>query len=66
MRLRSEWLAQQNGAKAYAGVRFLPRPDKFYVIEIVSDPRGVDTVTERDDHHRAGRRHHDDALDAAR
>jgi phospholipid/cholesterol/gamma-HCH transport system substrate-binding protein len=44
MRLRSEWLAQQNGAKAYAGVRFLPRPDKFYEIEIVSDPRGVDTV----------------------
>jgi phospholipid/cholesterol/gamma-HCH transport system substrate-binding protein len=43
--LRSEWLTQQNGAKTYAGLRLLPRPDRFYEIEIVSDPRGVDEVT---------------------
>jgi phospholipid/cholesterol/gamma-HCH transport system substrate-binding protein len=43
--LRSEWLLQENGSKTYAGIRLLPRPDKFYLIELVDDPRGVDTVT---------------------
>ena len=43
--LRSEWLAQQNGSKTYAGIRLLPRPDKFYLFELVNDPRGVDTIT---------------------
>jgi phospholipid/cholesterol/gamma-HCH transport system substrate-binding protein len=43
--LRSEWLLNQTGAKAYFGARLLPRPDKYYLFEIVSDPRGVDTVT---------------------
>jgi phospholipid/cholesterol/gamma-HCH transport system substrate-binding protein len=43
--LRSEWLLNQNGAKAYFGARLLPRPDKWYLFEIVSDPRGVDTET---------------------
>ncbi|MGC3999035.1 MAG: MlaD family protein [Anaeromyxobacter sp.] len=48
---RSEWLLNQSvadgrpGAKVYFGARLLPRPDKFYDFEIVSDPRGVDTVT---------------------
>lgn len=42
---RSEWLLNQTGAKAYFGARLLPRPDKYYQVEIVSDPRGVDTVT---------------------
>jgi phospholipid/cholesterol/gamma-HCH transport system substrate-binding protein len=45
VQLRSEWLLNQTGAKTYFGARFLPRPDKYYVLEIVSDPRGVDTVT---------------------
>jgi phospholipid/cholesterol/gamma-HCH transport system substrate-binding protein len=45
VQLRSEWLANQSGAKTYFGVRLLPRPDKYYLLEIVSDPRGVDTVT---------------------
>jgi phospholipid/cholesterol/gamma-HCH transport system substrate-binding protein len=45
MHLRSEFLAAQQGGKVYAGVRLLPRPDKFYEIELVSDPRGVDTIT---------------------
>jgi phospholipid/cholesterol/gamma-HCH transport system substrate-binding protein len=43
--LRSEWLTQQNGSKTYAGIKLLPRPDKFYQFEIVNDPRGVDTFT---------------------
>jgi phospholipid/cholesterol/gamma-HCH transport system substrate-binding protein len=49
--LRSEWLLNQTvaegrpGAKVYFGARLLPRPDKYYLVEVVSDPRGVDTVT---------------------
>jgi phospholipid/cholesterol/gamma-HCH transport system substrate-binding protein len=52
LQLRSEWLLNQTlqndgrpGTKLYFGVRLLPRPDKYYLLELVSDPRGVDTVT---------------------
>jgi len=45
VQLRSEWLLNQTGAKTYFGLRLLPRPDKYYLFEVVSDPRGVDTVT---------------------
>ena len=45
VQLRSEWLLNQSGAKSYAGVRIIPRPDKYYLLELVSDPRGVNTVT---------------------
>jgi phospholipid/cholesterol/gamma-HCH transport system substrate-binding protein len=51
MNLRSEWLLNQTiedgrpGAKIYFGARLIPRPDKYYLLEVVSDPRGVDTVT---------------------
>ena len=51
LQLRSEWLLNQTvsegrpGAKIYFGVRLLPRPDKYYLIEVVSDPRGVNTQT---------------------
>ncbi len=45
VQLRSEWLLNQTGAKTYFGARLLPRPDKYYVFEVVADPRGVDTVT---------------------
>jgi phospholipid/cholesterol/gamma-HCH transport system substrate-binding protein len=45
VQLRSEWLLNQSGAKAYFGVRLIPRPDKYYLFEVVSDPRGVDNVT---------------------
>jgi len=50
MHLRGEWLLNQSvsegrpGAKVYFGARLIPRPDKFYELELVSDPRGVDTV----------------------
>jgi phospholipid/cholesterol/gamma-HCH transport system substrate-binding protein len=43
--LRSEWLANEKDAKAYASIKLLPRPDKFYLIELVSDPHGIDTQT---------------------
>lgn len=39
--LRSEWLLSQSGAKTYLGLRLLPRPDKYYIFELVNDPRGV-------------------------
>lgn len=45
VQLRSEWLLNQTGAKTYFGARIMPRPDKYYLLEIVSDPRGVDTVS---------------------
>jgi phospholipid/cholesterol/gamma-HCH transport system substrate-binding protein len=52
VRLRSEWLLNQTlqnegrpGTKLYFGARLLPRPDKYYLLELVSDPRGVDTIT---------------------
>lgn len=45
LELRSEWLAWQSGSKTYFGIKLLPRPDKYYLIEIVNDPRGVDTTT---------------------
>jgi phospholipid/cholesterol/gamma-HCH transport system substrate-binding protein len=42
--LRSEWLLNQSGAKTYFGVTLLPKPDKLYIFELVSDPRGYNTV----------------------
>jgi phospholipid/cholesterol/gamma-HCH transport system substrate-binding protein len=45
VQFRSEWLLNQKGSKTYAGFRLIPRPDKYYLLEIVSDPRGVNTVT---------------------
>lgn len=44
MNMRAEWLFNQSAAKTYFGVRLLPRPDKYYILDVVSDPRGVDTV----------------------
>jgi phospholipid/cholesterol/gamma-HCH transport system substrate-binding protein len=52
LQLRSEWLLNQTlsnngrpGSKIYFSARILPRPDKYYLVELVSDPRGVDRVT---------------------
>jgi phospholipid/cholesterol/gamma-HCH transport system substrate-binding protein len=56
LQLRSEWLLNQTlqndgrpGTKLYFGIRLLPRPDKYYLLEVVSDPRGVETVTTESD-----------------
>jgi phospholipid/cholesterol/gamma-HCH transport system substrate-binding protein len=43
--LRSEWLLNQTGAKTYAGFYLIPRPDKYYLLQVVNDPRGVNTQT---------------------
>lgn len=51
LQLRSEWLLNQTieegrpGAKIYVAAKILPRPDKYYLLEVVSDPRGVDKLT---------------------
>ena len=44
VKLRSEWLLNQTAAKTYFGIRLIPRPDKYYIFEMVSDPRGMDSV----------------------
>lgn len=42
--LRSEYLVSQGSSKNSLGIRLIPRPDKYYLIELVDDPRGfVDT-----------------------
>lgn len=41
--LRSEWLLNQSGGKTYAGFALVPRPDKYYLFQVVNDPRGVVT-----------------------
>ncbi|HEY7726604.1 MAG TPA: MlaD family protein [Anaeromyxobacteraceae bacterium] len=45
IQLRSEWLLNQKGAKTYAGIHFIPREDKYYILEIVNDPRAASTTT---------------------
>ena len=38
--LRGEWNFISHTAKEYLSVMLVPRPDKFYLIELVEDPRG--------------------------
>jgi phospholipid/cholesterol/gamma-HCH transport system substrate-binding protein len=38
--LRSEFHLNQRGAKNYLQLRVIPKPDKYYLFEIVDDPRG--------------------------
>ena len=47
VQLRSEWLLNQTGAKIYFGARLLPRPDKYYLLEVV-----VGSARRRHGHHR--------------
>ena len=43
--VRSDYLVTQGQAKTALAVRLIPRPDKYYLIELVDDPRGsVETV----------------------
>lgn len=39
--VKSEYLVSQGSAKNYLQVRLIPRPDKYYLLEIVDDPRGT-------------------------
>jgi len=45
LELRSEWYFRQGGAKTYFGVTLIPRPDKYFIFQLVSDPRGYNTVS---------------------
>ena len=45
--LRSEYNFQANTIKTYVSVEIRPRPDKYYLIELVNDPRGARNVTQR-------------------
>jgi phospholipid/cholesterol/gamma-HCH transport system substrate-binding protein len=45
--LRSEYLVRQSALKNYVALRLQPADDKFYLIEIVDDPRGRTSVTQR-------------------
>lgn len=43
--LKVDYLTQQGAAKTFLGVRLIPKPDKYYLIEVIDDPRGtVETV----------------------
>jgi len=43
--LRSEYNFLTNSFKNYLAVTLIPRPDKFYLIELVEDPRGYRSKT---------------------
>ncbi len=42
--LRSEWHLQQASSKNYLQLKLISKPDKYYLLEIVDDPRGTTTV----------------------
>ncbi len=46
--LRSEYYVRSNGIKAYVGLRLQPREDKYYLIELINDPRGKTTIDQVD------------------
>ena len=42
--IRSEYLINYGGTRAYFGVTLKPKPDKYYILELMTDPRGYNTV----------------------
>ncbi len=44
--VRSEYLVDQGAAKNFLSLRLIPRPDKYYLLEVVDDPRGLVTQQE--------------------
>jgi phospholipid/cholesterol/gamma-HCH transport system substrate-binding protein len=42
---RGEYLPDANGLKSYVTVKFQPRADKYYLLELVDDPAGKRTIT---------------------
>jgi phospholipid/cholesterol/gamma-HCH transport system substrate-binding protein len=44
--LRSEYHVNANAAKNYLGLQLIPKSDKYYMFELIDDPRGKVTVTE--------------------
>jgi phospholipid/cholesterol/gamma-HCH transport system substrate-binding protein len=43
--LRAEYNFLSHTSKEYLSIQLVPRPDKFYLIELVQDPRGFREVT---------------------
>jgi phospholipid/cholesterol/gamma-HCH transport system substrate-binding protein len=43
--LRADYLVTQGQAKDVFTVRIIPKPDKYYLLELVDDPRGTVTTT---------------------
>jgi len=58
--MRSEWLLNERGSKTYFGLKILPRADKYYIVELINDPRGyksvVNTTTTTETRDAAGNR----------
>lgn len=48
VQLRSEYLLRANGFKSFLELRLQPREDKYYMIELIADPRGLTTITQTD------------------
>jgi phospholipid/cholesterol/gamma-HCH transport system substrate-binding protein len=46
--LRSEYLLRANGFKSFLELRLQPREDKYYLVELIADPRGFTTITQTD------------------
>jgi phospholipid/cholesterol/gamma-HCH transport system substrate-binding protein len=46
--LRSDYNFLANTVKSYVQLRLQPREDKYYLIELVNDPRGLTTFTQQD------------------
>ncbi|MBX7097227.1 MAG: MlaD family protein [Myxococcaceae bacterium] len=43
--IKSDYLVTQGQAKNVLGIRLIPKPDKYYLLEFVDDPRGaVETI----------------------
>jgi phospholipid/cholesterol/gamma-HCH transport system substrate-binding protein len=42
--LRNDYNFQANSMKSYVELRLQPREDKYYLIELINDPRGLTTV----------------------
>ncbi len=47
VRLRSEYNFLANTFKNYVGLRIQPREDRYYAFELINDPRGSTTFTQR-------------------
>ena len=47
MEFRGEYYFLQNSLKNYVSIRFQPQPDKYYLFELVSDPQGKRTYSQR-------------------
>lgn len=43
--IKSEYLISQGSAKNTVGIKIIPKPDKYYLLELVDDPRGAVTTT---------------------